>query len=199
MASIETPRTVHKILPKARSLPEEELPRYLTPRVSRATLASLRNSQRALPSDETLFYRPSRAPVPMALMRCSSRQRKGKGRVGLHPSDACASRGRILAFTIRTGRPHDGHTDVQSRNMRSGLEQAKSLGPLGGGRDARRRSESPRRCPTRTTPGPQPGLGETTGTVVSVFDPGDRPQAVKVPRWSPPSMGPGTKESLLRW
>ena len=40
------PRTVHKILPKARSLPEEELPRYLTSiRQPVQQLASLRNSQ----------------------------------------------------------------------------------------------------------------------------------------------------------
>ena len=41
-----TPRTVHKILPKARSLPEEELPRYLASiRQPVQQLASLRNSQ----------------------------------------------------------------------------------------------------------------------------------------------------------
>ena len=40
------PRTVHKILPKARSLPEEELPRYLASiRQPVQQLASLRNSQ----------------------------------------------------------------------------------------------------------------------------------------------------------
>ena len=40
------PRTVHKILPKARSLPEEELPRYLASiRQPIQQLASLRNSQ----------------------------------------------------------------------------------------------------------------------------------------------------------
>jgi hypothetical protein len=40
------PRTVHKILPKARSLPEEELPRYLAA-IQQPTrqLASLRNAQ----------------------------------------------------------------------------------------------------------------------------------------------------------
>ena len=40
------PRTVHKILPKAKSLPEEELPRYLASiRQPVQRLASLRNSQ----------------------------------------------------------------------------------------------------------------------------------------------------------
>ena len=40
------PRTVHKILPKARSLPDEELPRYLASiRQPVQQLASLRNSQ----------------------------------------------------------------------------------------------------------------------------------------------------------
>ena len=40
------PRTVHKILPKARSLPEEELPRYLASiRQPVQQLASLRNLQ----------------------------------------------------------------------------------------------------------------------------------------------------------
>ena len=40
------PRTVHKILPKARSLPEEELPRYLASiRQPVQQLASLRNSR----------------------------------------------------------------------------------------------------------------------------------------------------------
>ena len=40
------PRTVHKILPKARSLPEDELPRYLASiRQPIQQLASLRNSQ----------------------------------------------------------------------------------------------------------------------------------------------------------
>jgi murein DD-endopeptidase MepM/ murein hydrolase activator NlpD len=40
------PRTVHKILPKARSLPDEELPRYLASiRQPVQQLASLRNSR----------------------------------------------------------------------------------------------------------------------------------------------------------
>ena len=40
------PHTVHKILPKARSLPEAELPRYLASiRLPTEQLASLRNAQ----------------------------------------------------------------------------------------------------------------------------------------------------------
>ena len=40
------PRTVHKMLPKARSLPEDELPRYLASiRQPTQQLASLRSAQ----------------------------------------------------------------------------------------------------------------------------------------------------------
>jgi hypothetical protein len=40
------PRTVHKILPKARSLPDAEIPRYLASiRQPTQQLASLRNAQ----------------------------------------------------------------------------------------------------------------------------------------------------------